>query len=76
MLETTNPAVAIPFRNGLDTYVVRRTDKYWVGLGCDIVIEQTLMRILKSNGGLTRGNGMDYVVACIFPVNPSKAGLH
>ena len=36
--------------------VVRRTDKYWEGLGFDMVIEQTLMRTLKSNGGLTRGN--------------------
>ena len=56
-LETTNPAVVSQFRKGL--HVVRRTDKYWGGLGCDLVIEQTcLMRILKSNGGLTRGGGM------------------
>ncbi len=56
MLETTNTAVVSQFRKGLN--VVRRTDKYWAGLGCDLVIEQTLMRTLKSNGGLTRGSGM------------------
>ena len=55
-LETTNPAVVSQFIKGL--HVVRRTDKYWAGLGCDLVIEQTLMRTLKSNGGLTRGSGM------------------
>ena len=54
--ETTNPAVVSQFRKGL--HVIRRTDKYWAGLGCDLVIEQTLMRTLKSNGGLTRGSGM------------------
>ena len=51
-LETTNPAVVSQFRKGLR--VVRLTDKYWAGLGCDLVIEQTLMRTLKSNGGLSR----------------------
>ena len=55
-METTNPAVFSQFIKGL--HVVRRTDKYWAGLGCDLVIEQTLMRTLKSNGGLTRGSGM------------------
>lgn len=39
-------------------HVMRRSDRYWAGLSCDLVIEQTLMRTLKSNGGLTRGRGM------------------
>ena len=56
VLETTNPAAVSQFRNGL--HVTRRTDKYWAALGCAMVIEHTLMRTLKSNGGLTRGNGM------------------
>ena len=56
-LETTNPAVVSQFRKGL--HAVRRTDKYWAGFGCDLVVEQTrLMRTPKSNGGLTRGSGM------------------
>ena len=39
-------------------YVVRRSNHYSAGLGSDLVIEQTLMRSLKSTGGLTRGSGM------------------
>ena len=56
MLETINRAVIRQFRKGL--HVVRRTGKYWAGLGCDIVIEHTLMRTLKSNGALTMRNDM------------------
>ena len=32
--------------------------RYWGGLSTDLVIEQVLMRSLKSQGGLTRGRGM------------------
>ena len=39
-------------------HVIRRTNQYWAGLGSDLVIEQTLMRSLKSTDGLTRGSGM------------------
>lgn len=39
-------------------HVIRRTDKFWAGLWTDLVIEQVLMRSLKSRGGLTRGRGM------------------
>ena len=43
-------------------FVVRRTSDYWVGLPSDLVIEQVLMRSLKSTGGgLTRGAGMSNV---------------
>jgi len=39
--------------------VVRRSNQSWAaGLSSDLVIEQTLMRSLKSTGGLTRGSGM------------------
>ena len=42
--------------------VIRRSDKYWGGLWADLVIEQVLMRTIKSRGGLTSGRGMsDYV---------------
>ena len=37
---------------------VRRSERLWAGLWTDIVIEQVLMRSLKSRGGLTRGRGM------------------
>ena len=36
----------------------RRTDRYWAGLSSDLVIEQGLMRSMKSTGRLTRGRGV------------------
>ena len=39
-------------------HVIRRTNQYWAGLGSNLVTEQTLMRSLKSTGGLTIGSGM------------------
>ena len=38
--------------------MIRRSDRYWAGLSSDLVIEQVLMRSMKTNGGLTRGRGM------------------
>ena len=38
-------------------HVFRRSDRYWAGLSQDLVIEQVLMRSLKTSGGLTRGTG-------------------
>ena len=40
-------------------HVIRRSNHFWAGLSSDLVIEQTLMRSLKSTGGLTRGSGMN-----------------
>ena len=39
-------------------FVIRRSDRLWGGLGSDLVIEQVIMRSLKSRGGLTRGSGL------------------
>ena len=39
-------------------HTVRRSDRYWSGLWTDLVIEQVLMRAVKSRGGLTRGRGV------------------
>ena len=39
-------------------HVVRRSDRLWAGLSTDLVIEQVLMRSLKTSGGQTRGRGM------------------
>ena len=36
-------------------------DRYWGGLSTDLVIEQVLMRSVKSQGGLTRGRGMNAI---------------
>ena len=45
------------FRSGL--YTFRRSPQVWTGLSRDLVIKQCLMRAMKTNGGMTRGNGMD-----------------
>lgn len=55
-LETESPLVYQKFEMGY--HVIRRSNQFWAGLGSDLVIEQTLMRSLKSTGGLTRGSGM------------------
>ena len=38
---------------------MRRSDRLWAGLSPDLVIEQVLMRSIKTVGGLTRGRGMN-----------------
>ena len=39
-------------------HTVRRSSRYWAGLWTDLVIEQVMMRSIKSRGGLTRGRGI------------------
>jgi len=39
-------------------HAVRRSDRCWSGLWTHLVIEQVLIRSLKSRGGLTHGRGM------------------
>jgi len=41
---------------------VRRSDRFLAGLSLDLVIEQTMMRAVKSRGGLTRRRGMHETV--------------
>ena len=55
-LTSTHPWLHQKFVEGYHT--VRRSERLWAGLWTDIVIEQVLMRSLKSRGGLTRGRGM------------------
>lgn len=55
-LHKTHPDVHKSFQDGL--HVVRKSDRYWSRLSTDLVIEQVLMRSLKTSGGLTRGRGM------------------
>ena len=51
-LEFHNKDVHEKFMNGY--HVIRRSDKFWGGLGADLVIEQTLMRTLKTpRGGIS-----------------------
>lgn len=39
-------------------FTIRRSDKYWCGIWSDMTIEQTLMKSMKSSGGLTHGRGI------------------
>lgn len=55
-LPKDHPEVHQKFLQGFQ--VVRRSDRYWAGLSTDLVIENVLMRSLKTSGGLTRGRGM------------------
>ena len=48
---------------------VRQTSKYWASLWTDLVTEQTMMRSVKSIGGLTRGHGMIQSVRDIWVPN-------
>ena len=53
-LKNTHPWVYQWFKEG-SLPTVKRSDKYWAGLWADLVIEQVMMRSIKSNGGLARG---------------------
>ena len=50
------PEIYEQFVNG--GHCIPRSDRYWAGLHTDLVIEQCLMKSLKSRGGLTRGRGV------------------
>lgn len=39
-------------------FTIRRTDQFWCGNFTDMTIEQTLMRSMKTIGGLTHGRGI------------------
>ena len=55
-LPNDHPVVHQYFVEGL--HVARRSDRGWAGLSTDLMIEQVLMRSMKTSGGLTRGRGM------------------
>ena len=55
-LEASNEKVYNELCSG--HHVIRRSDRVWGGISPDMVIEQELMRSLKSVGGLTRGTGL------------------
>ena len=58
-LKEEESAVYSAFVNGF--HVIRRSDRYWAGLSSDLVIEQVLMRSLKTTGGLIHGTGMSEI---------------
>ncbi|CAC5413385.1 unnamed protein product [Mytilus coruscus] len=58
-LETEYPDMYSKFCVGY--HVVRRSNRYWTGISTDLAIEQTLMRSVKTSGGMKRGKGMSEV---------------
>ena len=58
-------------------HTIRRSDRYWAGLWSDLIIEQVLMRTLKSRGGLSRGRGMSDSVIVMWIYSMHRlAGIH
>ena len=57
-------------------HTARRSDKYWAGLCSDLIIEQCLMRSLKSRGGVTRGRGITDSVKLSSASMHRCAGIH
>ena len=55
-LPTQHPDVQQHFSKGL--HVIQSSNRLWAAILSDLVIEQVLMRSLKTSGGLTRGRGM------------------
>ena len=55
-LPSRYPDVQKQFNKGL--HVFRRSDRFRAGLPSDLIIEQVLMRSMKTSGGFTRGRGM------------------
>jgi len=51
-LKDDNPEVHQKFQSGF--HVIRRSSQYWAFLGSDLVIDQTLMRSLKSHAADAR----------------------
>jgi len=38
--------------------MIRKSDRFWAGLSCDLVTEQDMMAAVKGKGGLTQGRRM------------------
>lgn len=51
-LKKTNPTVYQSFEDG--QHIIRRTDRFWGGVSLDQVIEQDLMRSMKTLGTISR----------------------
>lgn len=60
-----NPTEYERFTNG-GYFTIRRSDKFWSGIWSDMTIEQTLMRSMKTAGGLTHGRGISDSVLTLW----------
>lgn len=58
-------------------HTVRRSNRHWAGLWTDLIIEQVMMRSIKTRGGLTRGRGVTETVHLQWIHSMHKcAGVH
>ena len=74
-LQNSNPWLHHKFEQGM--HAIRRSNRNWAGLWPDLVIEQTLMRSIKTRGGLTRGRGMTDDVRNLWVLSLSDcASIH
>ena len=73
-LKDNNPEVHQKFHSGF--HVIRRSSQYWAGLGSDLVIEQTVMRSLKSLGGLMWGSGMSEHQRTVWAMSSTVLSLY
>ena len=73
-LKDDNPEVHQKFHSGF--HVIRRSSQFWASLGSDLVIEQTLMHTLKSQGGLTRGSGMSEHQRTVWAMSSTVSSLY
>jgi len=74
-LPQSHPLLYNEFVSG--RHSIRRSDRMWAGLSCDLVIEQTMMKSVKGRGGLTRGRGMHETVRHVWTSTMSNcASVH
>lgn len=72
-LPKTHPWLYQEFMNG--NHTVQRTERNWTGIWTDLAIEQTMMRSIKSQGGLTGGRGMTESVRHVWALSLSQMAL-
>ena len=74
-LPVTHPFVYGKFLGGF--HVLRRSNRFWAGLSTDLVIEQVLMRCMKTAGGLTRGRGFTDIQRAVWLLStPSSSEIY
>ena len=75
-LPETHPDAHRKFMDGYHD-VVRRSDRFWAGLSTYLIVEQVLMRCIKTHGGLTRGNWMTENQRLVWVLSmPVCASIH
>lgn len=62
-LQSSNPRVFKEFAAEKGYFAINRTGSRWAGVWSDMTVEQTLMRSMKTSGGLTRRGITDSVLA-------------